>query len=276
MEILVYEIEAGKPLVLMPGDEDDTLEFYYVLEGQMRCDSEGLVQELEAGDYFTVHQLTQPVYFSTLSRARLLAASNQPVFDVISARIKELNTMVKNVEQKDSYTLNHSYRVKEYALSIGKWLNLSRGRMDVLRYAALFHDIGKIHIPDTILNKPGSLSAEEMDCVRGHSSWGRQMVDGALIFDIARIVEQHHERLDGTGYPSGLRGDEITLEARIIAVADSYDAMTSDRVYRRGMEPLIALSELQRMAGSAYDARVVDALAAVIREKAAQQPETNQ
>src|SRR5204863_17224 len=134
-----------------------------------------------------------------------------------------------------------------------------------LRRGALLHDVGKISVPGEVLNKAGSLTDEEFEVVRGHSISGALMVSHAGLPEEAGWVRSHHERVDGRGYPDGLRGDEIPLEARILFVADSFEAMTSDRPYRAGMGTEAALAELEGCAGSQFDAGVVDAFAALVR-----------
>jgi HD-GYP domain-containing protein (c-di-GMP phosphodiesterase class II) len=136
-----------------------------------------------------------------------------------------------------------------------------------LSIAARLHDIGKIAVPDSILAKPGPLDAEEFDLVKTHTIVGAELLSSWGLPGPADIVRQHHERIDGTGYPSGLRGEQICLEARVIHVADAYTAMTRDRPYRKALAEDEALAELARHAGSQFDADVVAALIAVERER---------
>lgn len=173
----------------------------------------------------------------------------------------------KLVEVKDYYTEAHSLHIAELALQVGLRLGLSRHQLDQLTYAALLHDIGKIGIPDAVLHKPGPLSSEEWALVRRHPSLGRMALEEIdMLREAALIVEQHHERFDGSGYPHGLAGDAIRIEARIIAVVDAYDAMVSARPYRRALSREEALEELRRCAGRQFDPRVVEALVSVVGE----------
>lgn len=258
-EIMIQKIHPDRLFKLVPSDGSETMEFFYVLEGQISTELDGQTYVLQPNDYFYVHHLQGTAYFKTLTPVTVLYVSTQPVFHYLSDRIRELTTIVKSVEQKDLYTLDHSRRVRDFAVAMGTRLGLSRERQDVLLHAALFHDLGKKNIPDEILNKPGRLTSEEMAYIKRHPADGKELVKGTFLRDIGKIIEQHHERLDGSGYPAGLKGEEIILEARVIAVADSYDAMTTARPYRGPMSPEAALAELKELSGVTYDAKVVDA-----------------
>jgi HD-GYP domain-containing protein (c-di-GMP phosphodiesterase class II) len=171
--------------------------------------------------------------------------------------------LVDAIEAKDIGTLGHVRRVGAYALAIGKSMNLAPQELRQLVLAAEMHDVGKIGVPDAILGKPGPLTEHEQQimrqhCVRGYDIAGRVRA----LRNIAPVIRAHHERLDGSGYPDGLRGDDIPMLARIIAVADSYDAMTSHRPYRRAMTQHAAIAELQRVRTRELDPRCVDALIA--------------
>ena len=163
------------------------------------------------------------------------------------------------VDAKDSYTKNHSDRVSYYSVLIAKGLNLSLEEIELVRNGGLFHDIGKIGIPDAILQKAGKLTDEEYHDIKNHPSIGEHILQPARIFnDIIPMVKHHHERFDGRGYPSGLAGENIPLFARIVCIADSFDAMTSDRSYRPRYTLYKALEELERCKGTQFDSELVD------------------
>lgn len=163
------------------------------------------------------------------------------------------------VDAKDSYTKNHSDRVSYYAVLIAQKLNLSESEIETIRDGGLFHDIGKIGIPDSILQKTSKLTDEEYDDIKNHPSIGAHILKPAKIFEnIIPIVKHHHERYDGHGYPSNLKGEEIPLSARIVCIADSFDAMTSDRSYRPRFTLFKALEELERCKGTQFDPQLVD------------------
>jgi len=163
------------------------------------------------------------------------------------------------VDAKDHYTYGHSKKVSEYAVALSQALGLPRDRIDTIRAAALLHDIGKVGIPDAILNKEGALTAEEWEPVKEHPQLGVEILRHvAELVNCLPAILHHHERYDGTGYPSGLKGSDIPLEARILAVADAYDAITSLRPYHKQLPPQQALAELKRLAGAQFDPELVD------------------
>lgn len=163
------------------------------------------------------------------------------------------------VDAKDSYTKNHSDRVAYYATLIAKKLGLPEEQINLITDGGLFHDIGKIGIPDSILQKNAKLTDEEYDDIKNHPAIGAHILQPAKIFDnLIPMVKHHHERYDGRGYPSGLAGEDIPYNARIISVADSFDAMTSDRSYRPRFTLEKALSELEKCKGTQFDPVIVD------------------
>jgi len=175
----------------------------------------------------------------------------------------------KMVDLKDPYTHNHSRRVAAFARDIGYAMGLDDNSLKKLVAAGLLHDVGKIGIPDAILNKPDKLTNEEFSIIKHHPLKGSELLKRVTgMEEVAVWVSQHHERVDGRGYPKGLKGEEISLEAKIIAVADAFEAMTSDRAYRTRMPTDAALKELQFSIDSQFDKRAVDAFAKVLdREK---------
>lgn len=178
-----------------------------------------------------------------------------------------LRALVMALEIRDSETRGHSERVVNFSLRLGRELGLSEDELRALEFGALLHDIGKIGVPDAILRKPGQLTEEEWKRMREHPLLGQQMLRGIKFLEgAAKVVGQHHERWDGSGYPQGLRGEEIDIKARIFAVADALDAMMSDRVYRSGQPYELAAAELCRHAGTQFDPRVVEAFRRVPRE----------
>ena len=171
-----------------------------------------------------------------------------------------IQSLAAAVDAKDRYTHGHSERVTAYALEIGEALQMSSEMRDALKVAGLLHDLGKIGVPDSILNKPGSLTQEEREALQRHPSIGGDILHQSPQLDlIIPAVLFHHERWDGAGYPDGLAGESIPLVARILAIADAFDAMTSDRPYRSAMSVDEGLLELQANAGKQFDPALVDA-----------------
>jgi putative nucleotidyltransferase with HDIG domain len=160
---------------------------------------------------------------------------------------------------RDEGTARHSQTVGRYCEMMARELGLGRDRVDRIRIAGVLHDIGKIGVGDSILQKPGALTPEEFEQMRKHPEIGARILGGAGLDDIRGWIIAHHERPDGNGYPRGLRRDKIPLEARILAVADAYEAMTSDRVYRKSIGAEAARRELLAGAGRQFDTKVVRA-----------------
>ena len=175
--------------------------------------------------------------------------------------------IAKTVDAKDTRTSQHSYRVSEYAYMIGRELGYSEEECENLRKAAWLHDIGKIGIPDSILNKPSRLTDEEYAIMKTHTIKGGEVLkDFTLVEHVADGALYHHERYDGKGYPHGLKGEEIPVYGRIIGVADTFDAMTANRVYRKQMDFSYVLNELEKGKGTQFDPQMVDILLKLIRE----------
>ncbi len=176
-----------------------------------------------------------------------------------------MESLSATVDARDSYTAGHSRRVQQLALAIGRELGLSQAELDLLGHAALFHDIGKLAIPDAILLKPASLTADEWSLMQRHAEEGARIIDRlGFLNDAVPAIRHHHERFDGTGYPERLRGEEIPLGARIIHVADALDSMLTTRIYRAARPAAEALGELRRAAGSQFCPRCVAALERIL------------
>jgi putative nucleotidyltransferase with HDIG domain len=173
------------------------------------------------------------------------------------------------LEAKDSYTADHAHSIADLAVEVGRELGLEGSELDDLRYGAIFHDIGKIAIPDAILGKEGPLTEDEFTIVRRHPVVGDEILAPVpFLSGVRRIVRHDHEHWDGTGYPDGLRGPQIPLGARVVLAVDAYHAMTSDRPYRGAMGHEEALEELRSHAGHQFDPDVVDALLRVFDREA--------
>jgi diguanylate cyclase (GGDEF)-like protein/putative nucleotidyltransferase with HDIG domain len=178
-----------------------------------------------------------------------------------AARFRAAASLARAVDARDVYTGSHSQRVADLAARTARRLGLPEEEVELTRLAASLHDLGKLAIPEEILRKPGPLTDPERMVLERHPQIGFRMLESLGVDPVADWVLHHHERWDGSGYPDGLPGDEIPLGARIIFVADTYDAMTSERVYRRRVDPEQAIAELRRCAGSQFDPGIVNALA---------------
>jgi putative nucleotidyltransferase with HDIG domain len=192
--------------------------------------------------------------------AQRTAELDQALQSLDGAYRATLKALVAALEMRDAETHGHSERVVTFSLRLGREMGLNKEQMRALEFGALLHDIGKIGIPDAILRKPAKLTSSEWAKMRQHPLLGQDILrDIKFLEQAARVVAQHHEKWDGSGYPLGLRGEEIDLNARIFAVADAFDAITSDRVYRAGKTYQAAADELVLFAGKQFDPKVVEA-----------------
>lgn len=267
VDIMMQTIYKDKLFYIYPSEDQKVLEFFYILSGELECDQDGQKTMLGPNDYYSAKGLKRPVYFVAKSDVTYLWISTEPIFQQLSADSADLRAMVRKVESKDPYTYNHSERVTIFAIKIAQKLNLSTDRLLDLNTASELHDIGKMNTPIEILNKPGKLTKEEFEIIKKHPGDGANLVLETSYNYLAPIIEQHHERLNGSGYPRGLKGHEILLEAKIIAVTDTFDAMTEDRAYRKAFTPQYAMDELKRMSGTHYDPEIVDALEIILKEE---------
>lgn len=179
-----------------------------------------------------------------------------------------ISALAAALESRDDTTGEHIRRTQVLAGEVAGRIGLGPGQVRVVQYASMLHDIGKIGIPDSILNKPGGLTPEEWRAMRRHPEIGAHIIGRIAGFeDVVEAVLHHHERPDGVGYPSGLAGDEVPISARLISVIDAYDAMTNNRPYREAMSHEEALAELERGSGTQFDPAVVEALEAVLHDR---------
>ena len=181
--------------------------------------------------------------------------------------LQSMNTFISFIDAKDPYTRGHSRRVAMYAAEIAKRMELSEDEVQNIYYGGLLHDAGKISIPDAVLNTPGKLTDEERKTIQSHTVAGGKMLKQlSSIKGIREIALYHHERYDGKGYPEGLKGDKIPIYARIVGVADSYDAMSSNRVYRRHLNKDEIIEEIQQGSGTQFDPDIVKYMVDMIND----------
>lgn len=206
----------------------------------------------------------------------LAALSNQVAIAIENARLyaelhktfyATIHALAETLEKRDPYTAGHTKRVMEYSLAVGREMRLSKNELANLKLAAILHDIGKIGIRDNVLLKNGKLDTIEYSAIMSHTKLGGEILEPiAQLKEIIPGVRGHHEKYDGTGYPDKLAANDINIIARIIAVADTFDAMTTDRPYRKGLNPKVALEELRKGAGSQFDPAVVDSFVKAYEE----------
>ena len=193
-------------------------------------------------------------FFSlSLENAYLFEDLKKSYFDTIRA-------VANSVEARDAYTRGHSNRVAEISKIIAAEMGWGRRDLEMIDWGGVLHDLGKVGISDSILNKPGKLTDEEFAIMKSHPSIGAQIIGGiAFLEPLMPYIAQHHERYDGRGYPAGFKGEEIAIQGRLLAIADTYDAMTSDRPYRKGLAAQIAYDEILKCNGTQFDPVIVRA-----------------
>jgi HD-GYP domain-containing protein (c-di-GMP phosphodiesterase class II) len=192
---------------------------------------------------------------SNIEDLRRAAEENRGLF------LGTVKALAAAIDGKDPYTRGHSERVARFSVAIGERIGLPDEEIETLRVSALLHDVGKIGIDDNILKKPAALTDEEYEVMKGHPQKGYKIMSQIpAMKEFLPGMYMHHEMMDGRGYPQGLKGDEIPMQARIVSVADTFDAMTTDRPYQRAMEFADALARIKAFVGTRYDERVVAAL----------------
>jgi len=201
------------------------------------------------------------IFFSRVLKKMFYNYKNQIIDkeeEKVNNYLQTIFLLVDLIEKRDFYTAGHSRRVAQYSVAIAKKMNFSKEDLKILEQIGLLHDIGKIAIPDSILLKPGRLTKQEFDIIKSHASIGYDVIVKIPMFkEFSNIILSHHERYDGSGYPNGLKGDEIPILASILSIADSFDAMTSTRIYNKTKTREDALIELSRCAGTLYDPKIL-------------------
>ena len=258
VEVSRQRIEAGRHFYLDEAAEWAGFEFVYVLQGELELDSNGQRIRLVPGDSFHHEGLSERAFFRVNSDVELLMVSSPPSYHLIQDEIQEMMALAQAVEEKDAATQGHCLRMGRLSIQIAEKLGLHGQPLIDISYAAYLHDIGKVRVPDEILGKEDHLDDDEWEEMKKHPDHGADMLlEKDFLGGAAEIVKSHHERYDGSGYPHGLREEEIPIGARIIAVVDSYDAITTARPYRKALAKDEAIRELRKGAGSQFDPRVV-------------------
>jgi len=215
-------------------------------------------RELGADDY--LFKPFEPDELLTAVRARLDRRRIAALFDTRDAHLQTIALLANIIEARDSYTRGHVERVQSYAIRLGQAMEWPLDDMVILEYGALLHDIGKIAIPEAVLNKPGPLTQEEFSIIQTHTTMGARIIEGiAHLRDALPYILYHHEKWDGSGYPEGLRGDLIPRQGRLLALADVFDALTSPRPYHEKVGSNEALQLIGRESGSHFDPQMTDA-----------------
>jgi putative nucleotidyltransferase with HDIG domain len=270
-----WVVREGRPLIFNPDTHSEKGQVDSVTGAKAALcvpliSSEGTIGSITVGSSSSSYRFNSDDVrlLSTIANHVTIAVGNIELFiSLQEAYLATVRSLAAAVDAKDTFTRGHSERVAAYAMLIGESMGLSHEQRIALEMAAYLHDIGKIGVKEEILLKPGRLDDGEMAQMRHHPLIGANILKPvAFPWAITPVVRHHHEAYDGTGYPAGLKGEEIPLLARILTVADSYEAMTADRPYRAGREPIAALEELRKCAGTQFDPRIVETFCGIVEE----------
>lgn len=266
-QLKATEAYAEIPVIFLTSDEDEATEIQGLSEGAIDFIRKPLRKAVAISRINRILELSylQKNLKSEVKRQTEVAENRRQKVERISLQM--VQALVNTIDAKDSYTNGHSTRVAKYAVMLAERMGYSGEKLERLQFAALLHDIGKIGVPKEIINKPTRLSDEEYEVIKTHPAIGANILEEITeIPDIAVGARWHHERFDGKGYPDGLKGEEIPELARIIGVADAYDAMTSKRSYRDVLSQEIVLAEVEKGKGSQFDPDIADLMILLIKE----------
>lgn len=267
LEMMLQKIGGESVVWLTPAKDASAIEFFFVHEGGVELALDDGLVSLEAGESFTVCGLTRDIPVKLSGDTQILYVTNCPSFASVQKFEENLTALLMRVNEKDNYTYRHSKAVLRYSLALYDALSEKAPVIarDDLAVAALFHDVGKCFVPVEVLQKPDRLTNEELRFILRHPVDSGRMLLQEFGEEIAEIARNHHERMDGSGYPRGLSGEEISFASQIVAVADVFDAMTSDRGYNEVKTSEDAAEELVRL-DTQFDPRITSVLQQLVTE----------
>lgn len=256
-EVSRHTLPKGTLFYIYPQTGEDSLLAYYIKSGDVHILETD--DRLGPGDIIINSGLDAMSILHFISEVTLVVFKyNEDAYISFEARVKKMDLIMSKIQEKDHYTKQHCDRVTSLVKMMGLALGYKSMKFNHLNKAARFHDLGKVLTPDSILNKPGPLTYEEFEVIKKHPCDARVFLENLFDEEIIDIVEKHHECLDGSGYPCGLAADAIREESRIIAICDSFEAMTSDRVYKKKLSVEVAFQELRKYSGNRYDPLLVE------------------
>ena len=262
-DIMTQQIHQGATVWLTPADDPETLEFFFVHRGTLEITLDGETCSFGPGDSFYASGLKEDVLVKAKEDTLVIYIANRPMFEYLLNFENDYTRLLDQIDEKDHYTHQHSRNVMVYSVRLYEALKRKNIQSDLpmedMVIAALFHDIGKCYVPDEILKKQGPLTPGEMRSIYRHPIDSARLLRPNYSERISEIAANHHERLDGSGYPYGLTGDQISFEAKILAVTDCFDAMTTNRGYNTVKGYPESAEELCSMPDK-FDSRITDAL----------------
>ena len=248
----------------------DFVERYTILTGVLEIECDGQKSLMHRGDVIDVNKCAGVVTCNTETHVEILFEMTSTIFEKNFSEREIIQRDAKRIQEVDGYTYHHCSRIRDYSIELWKRMSPGTQGVSVLSMGSYFHDIGKLVIPLEILNKTGKLTDEEWKVIKMHTTLGAEMMRSHQIERIRKaafIVEEHHERYDGKGYPYGLVGNEISIEASIVSVVDAFDAMTTNRIYRKAMTIEEAIQEMKDGKGTQFHPEVVDEFLAMLEVK---------
>jgi len=265
LQISHIHMSPDRILYIDPLPSEEAFKTYYLLKGSCFVFEDGSI--VKEGDLIVFKNTVDVQTLKTLEETIILVhATNYDVYKTLEDNHVVIDKLLTEIQTKDHYTGEHSLRVYELVKKLAIKLGYKSRDLNNITKAAYYHDLGKIHIADEILNKPDKLNPVEYEEIQKHVTYSKEMVIENFNEEIYAIILGHHERYNGSGYPYGLKGEEISLESRILAVCDSFDAMITDRVYKKGKSVEMALLELKELAGVLYDPKIVSEFIEMILE----------
>jgi HD-GYP domain-containing protein (c-di-GMP phosphodiesterase class II) len=263
-EINVYEMKKGGSFYLTPPENLKGYKSYLIVKGQI---SEQETQNIyESGDILLLKSTDDYVIIDIIEDATLyLTTSGGSSYKETEKRFEFANQMLEEIQKKDDYTNQHCFRVFSLAKDMAPYLELHGKMLYAFLTAARYHDLGKISVSDRLLKKPGQFTEHEFISMKDHVLETRRLLESVVEEEVCLIAEQHHERLNGSGYPYGLKTNEISELGKALAVIDTFDAMTTDRVYKKGKTITEAFKELYNMADSHYERTYIDLLEKIVK-----------
>lgn len=263
LEVFESRINPGKSIICQPYESENSINIFFVLKGKLFHTNGRKI--VNSGDRITFKNLEITHHLSVLEESTLLTIRNSKHFLKQANATNLVYDLIHKIQEKDDYTEEHCNNAGNLAVQIATIMALPEKIIENILHASKIHDVGKINTPTEILNKPSPLTPSEFEIVKQHSKDGFNIVMDTLNnHELATIVLNHHERLDGSGYPNGLKDDEISIESRILAVTDSFDAMVSKRPYKNSRTEFEALEDIKSSIGKLYDLEVVNALEYIV------------
>lgn len=264
-----FDLNEDESFCAQYNRDHSTCELYTILKGEVEVEYGSKRWALKAGETIDASKYEKLITFYAKTEAEIELNMDACFYERNFFEMQILQTEMDAVALVDGYTYHHCDRIRKYAIEVWKKFDRPKENLKLLRWGAYFHDIGKLAIPLRILNKPGKLSSEEWEIMKTHSTKGAEILRAHKVEwlkDAAFIVEQHHERYDGKGYPFGLKCDEISVEAAIVSVVDAYDAMTTERIYKEAMTAEEAILELENGKGIQFNPLVVEKFIECLQE----------